>query len=133
MKSQDTFDVSGNIIRIGAEIYGPRGIIVASLALDTGASTTMLNAGILRAAGYDPARGSETRLITGSTTLTARLLMIDRLDAAGQSVENFEVVCHDLPEESELDGLLGLNFLCLFDTEINYSNATIVLKPLRDA
>ncbi len=130
MKSTVKFEVSDNIIRIGAEIHGPRAIIIASLALDTGASTTMLNTEILRMAGYDPARGSETLLITGSTIPTARLLMIDRLDAAGQSVKNLEVVCHDLPDESELDGLLGLNFLCHFDLEINYSNATIVLKPL---
>jgi predicted aspartyl protease len=130
MKSTVKFEVSDNIIRIGAEIHGPRAIIIASLALDTGASTTMLNTEILRMAGYDPARGSETLLITGSTIPTARLLTIDRLDAAGQSVKNLEIVCHDLPDESELDGLLGLNFLCHFDLEINYSNATIVLKPL---
>jgi predicted aspartyl protease len=124
------FEKSEDIIRVGADIYGPRGIITASLALDTGASRTTLNSDIIRAAGYDSASENKTLLITGSSTSLAPVVKIARVEAINQTVENIEVVCHDRPEESGIDGLRGLNFLCHFDIEINYSNAMIVLKPL---
>ncbi|HEX9655191.1 MAG TPA: retroviral-like aspartic protease family protein [bacterium] len=130
MRTSAKFDSSETIIYVGAEIHGPQGSIIASLALDTGASNTIVSCDIIRAVGYDPASGTEVRIVTGSATPTARELVIERLDSIGQSVHELRVICHDLPEESGLDGLLGLNFLRHFDTEINYSNGTLVLKPL---
>lgn len=44
-------------------------------------------------------------------------------------VENIDVVCHDLPEGSIIEGLLGLDFLRHFDVNISFSTGTIELRP----
>lgn len=53
-----------------------------------------------------------------------------RIEAIGQSVDDIDVICHDLPEESHIDGLLGLNFLRHFDQTIRYSDATLCLERI---
>jgi hypothetical protein len=39
--------------------------------------------------------------------------------------EQIDVLCHDLPEESNLDGILGLNFLRKFDINLRFSKGII--------
>ena len=116
MITSGRFNSSENLIYASAEVYGPGGSVLAKLALDTGATITILSSNVILGAGYDLATGNEVRIVTGSAVPTARELVITRLDAIGQSVKDLYVVCHDLPDESGLDGLLGLNFLRKFDT-----------------
>ena len=40
--------------------------------------------------------------------------------AIGQKVTNLDVLCHDLPPESDVDGLLGLNFFRQFKLAIRF-------------
>jgi len=52
---------------IHAAVDGPSGSAVLQLALDTGATGTMINAGMLVALGYDPALAPERiQVTTGS-------------------------------------------------------------------
>ncbi|MFQ5706011.1 MAG: hypothetical protein ACE5HO_01095 [bacterium] len=83
--------------------------------------------------GYSPAIGETVRLIMGGSIQYASQVIVQMLEAADERVENLRIICHDLPEESGLDGLLGLNFLSHFNTEINYSNGTLILKPIQNA
>lgn len=69
----------------------------------------------------------------GGSIQYASQVIVQMLEAADERVENLRIICHDLPEESGLDGLLGLNFLSHFNTEINYSNGTLILKPIQNA
>ena len=49
------FDAKRGLIIVGAKLWGPTGNAVLQLALDTGATATTVNMGILIAVGYDPA------------------------------------------------------------------------------
>jgi predicted aspartyl protease len=81
------------------------------LALDTGATSTLINERILRFVGYDPTGGSESVLITtGSGIETARVLKLGKLMALRQERRDFPLICYTLPETTSVDGLLGLDF-----------------------
>jgi hypothetical protein len=48
------FDPAQGLIIVSAELWGPSGSVVLRLALDTGATGTVVNVGTLVAIGYDP-------------------------------------------------------------------------------
>ena len=110
---------------IGADVF--RDVIVA---LDTGATITMIPTEIAVALGYDPASSNrQMQLLTASGTASAKLITVRKLTAIGETVENIDVLCHDLPGNSGVKGLLGLNFLKHFDLNISFSTGTIELRP----
>ena len=62
-----TFDGGRGLIIVSAEIFGPHGSIVLRLALDTGATSTLLNVGVLTTIGYDPSLAPDrVQVTTGS-------------------------------------------------------------------
>ena len=61
------FDPRQGLVVLSAELFGPSGSGVLRLALDTGATATLVNAGHLLAVGYDPVLSSDrVRVTTGS-------------------------------------------------------------------
>ena len=52
----------------------------------------------------------------------------DEFHSLGQLVERFPVLAHTIPLGSQVDGLLGMNFLRRFDTFLNFKQATIRLS-----
>ncbi|MFH1562038.1 MAG: hypothetical protein ABIF11_01270 [Nitrospirota bacterium] len=68
-------------------------------------------------------------MITGSGVEYAPCLVISGLVVGEEIVNNIEVLCHDLPEEAGIDGLLGMNFLNKFDFTVAHSSAQLSLKP----
>lgn len=110
---------------INADIF--RDVIVA---LDTGATITIIPTEIAVALGYDPANSSrQMQLLTASGTASAKFITVRKLTAAGETIEDVDVLCHDLPGNSGIKGLLGLNFLKHFELNISFSTGTIELHP----
>ncbi len=84
--------------------------------MDTGASYTQLPWRILHAIGSDPKPDAGViTVVTSSGVEVPPLTRVKRLRAFGKFVDNLEVLCHDLPPEAKVDGLLGLNFLRHFN------------------
>ena len=50
-----SFDPRRGLIVVRAELFGPSGSAVLQLALETGATSTLINVAMLVAIGYDPA------------------------------------------------------------------------------
>ena len=50
-----SFDAQEGLIIVRTELWGPTGSVVLRLALDTGATGTVVNVGLLVAIGHDPA------------------------------------------------------------------------------
>ena len=98
------------------------------VALDTGASTTMIPTEVAVDLGYDLSNPNE-QMMTANGIVLANRITIRKLTAIGETVGNIDVVCHDLPEGSIIEGLLGLNFLRHFDVNISFSTGTIELLP----
>jgi hypothetical protein len=106
------FDPQGNLIIVEATLWGPNGTAILRMALDTGSTSTLVNAGPLAFLGYDPENSADkAHVATGSRVESAPLIVIDRIDALDQSCLNLRVICHTLPVNTRLDGLLGLDFL----------------------
>lgn len=85
------------------------------MALDTGAVTTLIPVEIALAIGYDPAQVKKrVEVITVSGVEFVPEMTVRAVRCLGQTVRNLNVVCHDLPAQSPVKGLLGLNFLTHF-------------------
>ena len=130
MRTEIPFSTKEPLIQVEVKLEGDkdRSIFVV-LALDTGATNTFISWDTAYALGYDPAKSEQRkRIITGSGIEYAPLIRVKSLRALGIEVNDLEVLCHDLPEESGIVGLLGLNFLRRLDFCINYSKGTIEVK-----
>ena len=106
------FDPARGLIVVRAELHGPSAIIGLNLALDTGASQTLVNVIPLTLAGYLPGTATEhVELTTGSGVAYAPRLPVLRISALGHQKEEFSVLAHTLPPSAGIDGLLGLDFM----------------------
>ncbi len=123
-----SFDPLQGLIIIRAELEGPSGAAVLRLALDTGATGTLINAGMLVSIGYDPALAQDrVQVTTGSGVEFAPLIVANKLAALGQERTDFAVLCHTLPPSANVDGLLGLDFLRGRHLNIDFRNGQISL------
>ena len=105
------FDPQDGLIIVRAELWGPTSSVVLRLALDTGATSTVVNAGMLVAIGYDPALLPErVQVTTGSGVEFAPRVTLSKIAALGQERAKFPVLSHTLPPSAGVDGLLGLDF-----------------------
>ena len=105
------FDSQQGLIIIRTELWGPAGSIVLRLALDTGATGTVVNIGMLVTIGYDPALAPDRiQITTGSGVEFVPRVTLDKITALGQERTDFQVLGHTLPPSAGIDGLLGLDF-----------------------
>ena len=86
--------------------------VVLNLALDTGASGTIVSAKKLTEVGYDLDKlEDEIYITTGSGLIFVPKITIEKLTALGKEKTNFQIIAHDFPPTSSVDGVLGLDFL----------------------
>jgi predicted aspartyl protease len=105
------FDSQQGLVIIRTELWGPAGSIVLRLALDTGATGTVVNIGMLVTIGYDPALAPDRiQITTGSGVEFVPRVTLDKMTALGQERTDFPVMGHTLPSSAGIDGLLGLDF-----------------------
>jgi clan AA aspartic protease (TIGR02281 family) len=114
--------------RVG--LHGPKGIREIDMILDTGAVYTVIAWDVARDIGYDPAV-SERRMsiVTANGVVGVPFLKVKRMEVAELSVEAVDVVCHDIPEMTGIEGLLGLSFLRHFRTLIDYPGGVLSIGP----
>jgi hypothetical protein len=80
-----SFDPEQGLVLVRAEMWGPDGSAVLRLALDTGATGTLVNVAMLVAIGYDPALASDRlQVTTGSGVEFVPRVVLDRVAALGQ-------------------------------------------------
>ena len=84
------------------------------MALDTGATYTVIPPKAALAIGCDPSRAKRRiQMVTASGVEHVPVVVIPKITCLGVEVAKLEAVCHDLPP-SMVEGLLGLNFLIHF-------------------
>jgi hypothetical protein len=124
-----TFNPRAGLIIVTAEVGGPLRSAILRLALDTGATSTLINAGILVSIGYDPALSADRVEITmGSGIEFAPQLHISQINALGQVRKIFPILCHTLPPSAAVDGLLGLDFLRGQVLSVDFNRGHIKLR-----
>ncbi len=105
------FDPNHRLIIVQAEVAGPSGSALLRLALDTGATRTLVNERLLMAVGYDPTLLSHRiQVAMGSSVEFVSLISVKKMASLGQQRSDFPVLCHTLPPSTGVDGLLGLDF-----------------------
>lgn len=124
------FDPQSPVIAVDITLEGEGGIKRRiKVALDTGATYTMIPWEIAEALGYRPEISKEkVTLITASGIETAAVLEIKRMSFMNETIENVPVVCHDLPPKSFVIGLLGSSFLRHFKITIDYLNGILEIS-----
>ena len=107
----ERFDPHARMVLATAEIWGPAGYVALRLAVDTGATYSMLSWQAAVILGYDPATAPDrVQLVTASAVEYAPQFRISKLRALGQERRRFPILCHTLPSSARVDGLLGLDF-----------------------
>ncbi len=124
-----SFNAQRGLIIIQAELFGPSGSVVLRLALDTGATGTTVNVGLLAAAGYDPSLAPDRmQVTTGSGVEYAPRIAVSSIKALGQERASFPVLAHTLPPSASVDGLLGLDFLRGQELNIDFRKGHLTLS-----
>lgn len=122
------FNSTHGLILVATRIDGPSGQTYTRLALDTGATCTLIRPAILVALGYDPAAvGQRVQVTTGSGLEYVPRLAVDRLEALGHVRRLFDVLAHTLPPSATVDGLLGLDFLRGLRLSVDFRTGGITL------
>lgn len=120
------FDAGRGLIVVPAELFGPLGSVVLHLAVDTGATQTMINVGLLAFVGYDPSLAPDrVQVTTGSGVEYAPRVPVERIKTLGQVRRSFPVLAHTLPPSANIDGLLGLDYMREQRLVIDFRESTV--------
>lgn len=116
------------LLIVYARLSGPRWSRLIRLALDTGATATMVPPKAALAIGINPARSTRFReTLTASGKELIPLVTVPRLQLFERAFRRVTIACHELPSESPIDGLLGLDLLTRLRAVIDLSRRTIRL------
>lgn len=92
-------------------LVGPSDEVAIDMAIDTGATTTLIGWDALEFVGYQASDAIETvPMTTGSGVVHAPKLKVKRIEALGKRRRGLAVVGHTLPVTASVHGLLGLDF-----------------------
>lgn len=93
------------------------------MILDTGAMYTAISWDIAKDIGYDPAVATDrVHIITASGVIEVPKIKIHGIGFGELYAEDIEIICHDIPEIAEIEGLIGLSFLKYFKTSLDFKN-----------
>ena len=102
------FDPQHGLVIVRAAVEGPSGSAVLRLALDTGATGTVINVGMLVALGYDPALVPERiQVTTGSGVEFVPRITLHKIVALGQEYTSVPVLGHTLPPRAACRCMYG--------------------------
>lgn len=123
------FEKPGPLIIVTVRLVHGDKTADVEVALDTGAVTTTVNSSIAEYLGCNPGGSQERRrIVTASGIEWCSVVHVDKVTACGKTLENLDVICHDLPSATTVRGLLGENFLKNFDLRISYKEKYVELK-----
>ncbi|MBI4411863.1 MAG: retropepsin-like domain-containing protein [Deltaproteobacteria bacterium] len=99
------------------------------MALDTGATYTLISPEAARSLGYALNRRSKTvPITTPSRTETVPLVRVRAIQCMGRQLRNVDVICHTLPKKATVEGLLGLNFLNKFNLSLFFKDHFLEIR-----
>jgi len=107
-------------------IAGKSRLIPLKMVFDTGATLTTIPKEAAIAIGCDPVKSDRRiEMITASGTEYVPVVVIPKIKWLDFEIEKVEAICHNLPPQTTISGLLGLNVLRKFDIGIHFNKSTI--------
>ena len=111
-------------------IKSRHGQYLLRLAVDTGSSFTIIPHEAALQIGLDPTQTSEKEtMITANGLVYAPVIEIPLVGALGIELHGFKVLCHDLPTQSKVVGVLGLDFLSYFPPYQKFREEILKIAP----
>ena len=124
-----SFDARSGLIVIPAKVYGQEQDVVIRLALDTGATSSVVSTSIVVFLGYDPVSVPDrVEITTGSGVEYCASITLRRIEALDRALDEFSILCHTLPPSAGVDGLLGLDFFRGCYLGIDFRMGEIILE-----
>ena len=119
-----------NLIAVDVSVKGKRGNpVFLTMALDTGASMSSVPSDAALSIGCDPTKSSrKIEIITASGTEYVSIVTIPLLQIWGETLTDVDVICLDMPPQSTVSGLLGLNVLKNFDVLLKFRSKTLEIN-----
>ena len=121
------FDPESPVIVITSTLTGINGKKKKiDMALDTGATYTMIPWDIAEVLGYKPGLSKKrVELITASGVERSPLITLNSISILKKKAKGVKTIVHDLPQKSYVDGLLGLSYLRNFEVKLNFKNGIL--------
>ena len=125
------FDPRDDLIVVTARVWGPQRHKQVSLAVDTAATETLITPDVLDDLGYSARQGEKITVVHSAIGAERGYTMrVARFTALGFTSNDFRIHVHDLPEETGVEGLLGLSFLRQFNYEIRSAEGRILVDRI---
>jgi predicted aspartyl protease len=125
------FDPKESLIYVQGRISSSYRSSKVRLALDTGATETLIKPGVLARIGYDERNAYRTTVIHSAIgSERGYLVRVARFSALGCTAANFPIHAHELPGHYALDGLLGLSFLRHLNYAVRSGEGQLLVEPL---
>ena len=122
-------DSRENIIVLRVLLSGTRDSRILKMVLDTGASISTIPTEVALAIGLDPAKPkNRIEMITASGVEYVPVIVIPKIKLLGFMLRNIEAACLNLPPQSLVSGLLGLNILSKFDLRLSFPKKFLELS-----
>jgi predicted aspartyl protease len=120
--------LEAGLLIVYVRISGPKGSRLVRLAIDTGATATLIPPKAALAIGVNPARSISFReILTASGKELIPLAIIPRFQVFERTFRRITIACHELPSESPIDGLLGLDVLTRLKAVIDLNTLSILI------
>ncbi len=128
------FNISkDNLIILNLTVYSEtlESSLTMNAVLDTGAARSIIPPKIASNLGYDISESKEMMEFSGVYgSGWSKIIRVSKLEAIGESVNDMDIVLHQLAPDIIADAILGLDFLRNFDTTISYSKGIVETKPI---
>lgn len=120
---------SNNLLLLKANVASPEyEPITIRLLIDTGSSFTTLPLKVLEDIGCNVSNSSDrVAIMAAGGMISAPIIAVPSFNCLGQQVKNFPVVAVNLPFNSLMSGLLGMDFLVRYGAVIDVKKAEITL------
>ncbi len=125
------YDPSKKLIHIPGKIAGPTASRNIRFVFDPGAYRTIISKELMESIGYN----SDSKLHKVSTSSvvgkeTGYTVLAKQLTILSFSFSEIEVACFGLPDQYEIDGLIGLDILEHFEVTLNHNKRVITFQLL---
>lgn len=121
-------DPEANVIVLFTTLKEER-IARVKMALDTGATYTMIPWEVAEILGHRPELSKRRiDITTASGVERVPLITVRSIAVLGKEAQDVDVVVHDLPPRSYVDGLLGLSFLRHFKLSLDFRGGWVEIE-----
>jgi clan AA aspartic protease (TIGR02281 family) len=125
-KTSVPIEKHGEVVVIEATLNNKRS---AKFVVDTGASYTLISNALARDLAIDVGQGAKTLPFqTANGLINAPVTHLESISVGGIEIKNLPTAVHDAVPDSQVSGLLGLNFLSHFRMDIDTQKRVLHLE-----